>query len=154
MYEAVDLGDCHLQSPAMTWEFFSAARHHESNPGQGILAWEDAVLAADAGLDGIIVSITVRAARFRPLGHRCFPNTMREGAHPILVDSASAVGRRVKALCMGATQSASAVVYLGLGGFGHRSRARARSPALETYAMMQQVGAPREDLVPAMVRRA
>ena len=42
----------------MTWDFFKRLRDLTKMKScrQGHFAWEDAVLAADAGLDGIIVS--------------------------------------------------------------------------------------------------
>ena len=42
----------------MTWDFFKRERddHQDEIRAKGILAWQDVVMAADAGLDGIIVS--------------------------------------------------------------------------------------------------
>src|SRR6266571_5971321 len=59
MWQGVDLsGLTNTQSSAMTWDFFKRLRDTTKMKilAKGILAWEDAVLAADAGLDGIIVS--------------------------------------------------------------------------------------------------
>jgi len=59
MWKGIDVtGLRNIQSSAMTWDFFKRMRDHTKMKllAKGILAWEDAVMAADAGLDGIIVS--------------------------------------------------------------------------------------------------
>src|SRR4029453_11368671 len=59
MYQGMDLsGLTNKQSSAMTWDFFKRLRDLTKMKllAKGILAWEDAVIAADVGLDGIIVS--------------------------------------------------------------------------------------------------
>src|SRR6478735_10322528 len=59
MWKDLDLtGLRNTQSSNMTWDFFKRMRDHTKMKllAKGILAWEDAVMAADAGLDGIIVS--------------------------------------------------------------------------------------------------
>jgi isopentenyl diphosphate isomerase/L-lactate dehydrogenase-like FMN-dependent dehydrogenase len=59
MYEGVDLtGLTHTQSSSMTWDFLKRLRDTTKMKIviKGILAHEDARLAADAGLDAIIVS--------------------------------------------------------------------------------------------------
>jgi 4-hydroxymandelate oxidase len=137
MYEAVDLaGLTHLQSPAMTWEFFKRLRDITKMQilAKGILAWEDAVLAADAGLDGIIVSN--HGARSEDSGRStidALPEIIDavKGRIPILVDSGFRRGSDVvKALCMGATAVCIGRPYIwGLRLRSARSRARARSPA-------------------------
>jgi 4-hydroxymandelate oxidase len=164
MYEAVDLaGLTHLQSPAMTWEFFKRLRDITKMQilAKGILAWEDAVLAADAGLDGIIVSN--HGARSEDSGRStidALPEIIDavKGRIPILVDSGFRRGSDVvKALCMGATAVCIGRPYIwGLGAFGQPGVERVLDLLrIETYAMMQQVGAPTvKHLVPAMVRRA
>jgi isopentenyl diphosphate isomerase/L-lactate dehydrogenase-like FMN-dependent dehydrogenase len=164
MYEAVDLaGLTHLQSPAMTWEFFKRLRDITKMQilAKGILAWEDAVLAADAGLDGIIVSN--HGARSEDSGRStidALPEIINavKGRIPILVDSGFRRGSDVvKALCMGATAVCIGRPYIwGLGAFGQPGVERVLDLLrIETYAMMQQVGAPTvKHLVPAMVRRA
>jgi (S)-2-hydroxy-acid oxidase len=63
----------------------------------------------------------------------------------------------VKALCIGATAVCIGRPYIwGLGAFGQPGVERVLDLLrIETYAMMQQVGAPTvKHLVPAMVRRA
>src|SRR5262244_215807 len=59
MYKGIDVsGLTNTQSSAMTWEFFKRLRDITKMKilAKGILAYEDAELAADNGLDGIIVS--------------------------------------------------------------------------------------------------
>ena len=164
MYEAVDLaGLTYLQSPAMTWEFFKRLRDITKMQilAKGILAWEDAVLAADARLDGIIVSN--HGARSEDSGRStidALPEIIDavKGRIPVLVDSGFRRGSDVvKALCMGATAVCIGRPYIwGLGAFGQPGVERVLDLLrIETYAMMQQVGAPTvKHLVPAMVRRA
>jgi 4-hydroxymandelate oxidase len=164
MYQGVDLsGLSHLQASAMTWEFFKRLRDLTNMQilAKGILAWEDAVLAADAGLDGIIVSN--HGGRSEDSGRStidALPEIVDavKGRIPILVDSGFRRGSDVvKALCMGATAVCIGRPYIwGLGAFGQPGVERVLDLLrIETYAMMQQVGAPTvKHLVPAMVRRA
>ena len=108
--EGLDLsGLRNTQSSNMTWDFFKRMRDHTKMKMllKGILAWEDAVLAADAGLDGIIVSN--HGARSEDSGRStidALPEIVEavKGRIPILVDSGFRRGSDiVKALCMGAT---------------------------------------------------
>ena len=128
---------------------------------KGVLAWEDAVMAADAGLDGIIVSN--HGARSEDSGRStidALPEIVEavKGRIPILVDSGFRRGSDiVKALCMGATAVCVGRPYKwGLGAFGQAGVERALELLrIETYAMIQQMGAQNvKQLVPAMVRRA
>ena len=164
MYQGVDIsGLTHTQSSNMTWDFFKRLRDTTKMKilAKGILAWEDAVLAVDAGLDGIIVSN--HGARSEDSGRStidALPEIVEavKGRIPILVDSGFRRGSDVvKALCMGATAVCVGRPYIwGLGAFGQAGVERALDLLrIETYAMMQQVGAPSvKQLVPAMVRRA
>jgi 4-hydroxymandelate oxidase len=164
MYQGIDLsGLSNTQSSAMTWEFFKRLRDTTKMQilAKGILAWEDAVLAADAGLDGIIVSN--HGARSEDSGRStidALPEIIDavKGRIPILVDSGFRRGSDVvKALCLGATAVCIGRPYIwGLGAFGQPGVERVLDLLrIETYAMMQQVGAPTvKHLVPAMVRRA
>src|SRR5712671_480393 len=164
MYQGIDLtGLTNTQSSAMTWEFFKRMRDITKMKilAKGILAWEDAALAADAGLDGIIVSN--HGARSEDSGRStidALPEIVEavKGRIPILVDSGFRRGSDVvKALCMGATAVCVGRPYIwGLGAFGQAGVERALELLrVETSAMMQQVGAPNvKALVPAMVRRA
>ena len=164
MYQGIDLsGLANTQSSAMTWEFFKRLRDITKMKilAKGILAWEDAVLAADAGLDGIIVSN--HGARSEDAGRAtidALPEIVEavHGRIPILVDSGFRRGSDVvKALCIGATAVCVGRPYIwGLGAFGQAGVERALELLrVETHDMMQQMGAPSvKQLVPAMVRRA
>jgi isopentenyl diphosphate isomerase/L-lactate dehydrogenase-like FMN-dependent dehydrogenase len=164
MWQGVDLtGLTNTQSSAMTWDFFKRLRDTTKMKilAKGILAWEDAVLAADAGLDGIIVSN--HGARSEDSGRStidALPEIVEavKGRMPILVDSGFRRGSDVvKALCMGATAVCVGRPYIwGLGAFGQPGVERVLELLrIETHDMMQQVGAPSvKQLVPAMVRRA
>jgi 4-hydroxymandelate oxidase len=127
---------------------------------KGILSAEDAKLAADAGLDAIIVSnhggrvedgvsatITVLPEIIDAVGGRL----------PVLVDSGFRRGNEiVKALALGAQAVCIGRPYLwGLGAFGQPGVERVLAILrAELRSTMQQVGAPSlKDLTPAMVRR-
>ena len=150
------------QSSAMTWDFFKRLRDITKMKIviKGILAYEDAVLAADNGIDAILVSN--HGARSEDSGRStidALPEIVAavNGRMPILVDSGFRRGTDiVKALCMGATAVGVGRPYIwGLGAFGEAGVARALELLrVELYAIMQQVGAPSvKDLKPAMVRR-
>ena len=127
---------------------------------KGILTAEDARLAADAGIDGIVVSnhggriedgvsatITVLPEIVEAVG----------GRMPVLVDSGFRRGSDiVKALAIGARAVCIGRPYLwGLGAFGQPGVERVLGILRnETRTAMQQLGAPSlKDLTPAMVRR-
>ena len=127
---------------------------------KGILAFEDAKLAADAGIDAIVVSnhggrvedgvsatIDVLPEIVQAVGGRI----------PILVDSGFRRGSDiVKALAIGAQAVCIGRPYLwGLGAFGQPGVERVLAILrAETRNAMQQIGAPSlKDLTPAMVRR-
>jgi isopentenyl diphosphate isomerase/L-lactate dehydrogenase-like FMN-dependent dehydrogenase len=164
MYEGVDLtGLTNTQSSAMTWDYLKRLRDTTKMKIvlKGILAWEDAVLAADNGMDGIIVSN--HGGRSEDSGRStidALPEIVDavKGRIPILVDSGFRRGSDiVKALCMGATAVCVGRPYIwGLGAFGQPGVERVLDILREeTRAMMQQVGAPTiKHLVPNMVRRA
>jgi isopentenyl diphosphate isomerase/L-lactate dehydrogenase-like FMN-dependent dehydrogenase len=127
---------------------------------KGILAWEDAKLAAEAGIDGIIVSN--HGGRADEAGRstiESLPEIIEvSGKMPVLIDSGFRRGTDiVKALCMGAKGVAIGRPYLwGLGAFGQAGVERVLE-LLRTELMvaMQQVGAPSlKDLKPAMVVKA
>jgi 4-hydroxymandelate oxidase len=164
MYEGVDIsGLTNTQSSAMTWDFLKRLRDTTKMKIviKGVLAWEDAVIAADNGIDGIIVSN--HGARSEDSGRStidALPEIVEavRGRMPILVDSGFRRGTDiVKALCIGANAVCVGRPYIwGLGAFGQSGVERVLELLrTETYAMMQQVGAPSiKQLVPAMVRRA
>ena len=156
-------GLTNTQSSAITWATIKRMRDITKMKMviKGILAHEDAKLAADAGIDAIIVSN--HGARSEDSGRStidALPEIVAavKGRMPILVDSGFRRGSDiVKALCMGATAVCVGRPYIwGLGAFGEPGVARAMELLrIETRAMMQQVGAPTiKDLKPAMVRRA
>jgi len=164
MYQGIDLsGLTNTQSSAMTWDYFKRLRDTTKMKIviKGILAWEDAVLAADNGIDAIIVSN--HGARSEDSGRStidALPEIVEavKGRIPIIVDSGFRRGSDVvKALCIGATAVCVGRPYIwGLGAFGQPGVERVLELLrTETYATMQQVGAPSiKYLVPAMVRRA
>src|SRR5438270_3289625 len=164
MYQGLDLSDLtHTQSSNMTWDFLRRLRDATKMKIviKGILAHEDAVLAADAGIDAIIVSN--HGARSEDSGRStidALPEIVEAvgGRMPILVDSGFRRGTDiVKALCLGASAVCVGRPYIwGLGAFGQPGVERVLELLrIELYGAMQQVGAPSiRHLVPAMVRRA
>lgn len=127
---------------------------------KGILASEDAKLAAEAGIDGIIVSNHGgRTEDGVSATIEVLPEIVEAvgGRMPILVDSGFRRGTDiVKALAIGAQAVCIGRPYLwGLGAFGEPGVARVLEILrAETRATMQQLGAPSlKDLTPAMVRR-
>jgi 4-hydroxymandelate oxidase len=164
MYDGVDVsGLRNTQSSAMTWDFIKRLRDTTKMKIvlKGILAYEDAVLAADAGVDAIIVSN--HGGRSEDSGRAtidALPEIVEavNGRMPILVDSGFRRGTDIaKALCIGATAVCVGRPYIwGLGAFGQPGVERVLDILrTELYAIMQQLGAPTvKHLVPAMVRRA
>jgi 4-hydroxymandelate oxidase len=164
MYQGLDLsGLTNTQSSAMTWDFLKRLRDTTKMKIvlKGILAHEDAVLAADAGMDAIIVSN--HGARSEDSGRStidALPEIVEavKGRMPILVDSGFRRGTdMVKALAMGASAVCVGRPYIwGLGAFGQAGVERVLElMRVELYGAMQQVGAPSiKQLVPTMVRRA
>jgi 4-hydroxymandelate oxidase len=164
MYEGIDLtSPGNGPATAMTWEFFQRLRDTTKMKilVKGLVAHEDARLAADAGLDAIVVSN--HGGRAEESG-RATIDTLPEiveavaGRMPILIDSGFRRGTDIaKALCIGATAVCVGRPYLwGLGAFGEPGVARVLELLrLELRTAMQQLGAPTvKHLVPAMVRRA
>jgi len=164
MYRGVDLsGLRNIQSSAMTWDYLKRLRDMTKMKVviKGLLAWEDAKLAADAGYDAIIVSN--HGARSEDSGRStidALPEIVEavNGRMPILIDSGFRRGTDIcKALCMGATGVAVGRPYLwALGAFGQPGVERMLELLrIELFGIMQQVGAPSiKQLTPAMVRRA
>src|SRR5206468_11642196 len=126
MYQGVDgSGLRNTQSSNMTWDFLRRLRDTTKMKIviKGILAWEDAVIAADNGIDAIIVSN--HGARSEASGRStidALPEIVEavKGRIPIIVDSGFRRGTDVvKALCMGATAVCVGRPYIwGLGAFG------------------------------------
>ena len=128
---------------------------------KGIVAHEDARLAADAGIDAVIVSNHGgRAEDGISATIDVLPEIVEAvgGRMPVLVDSGFRRGSDiVKALALGAKAVCIGRPYLwGLGAFGQSGVERVLGMLrAETRTAMQQLGAPAlRDLTPAMVRRA
>ena len=128
---------------------------------KGILAHEDAVLAADAGIDAIIVSN--HGGRSEDSGQSTIdvlPEIVKavRGRMPILIDGGFRRGTDIaKALAMGAQGVCiGRPCVWGLGAFGQPGVERVLELLrVELRVIMQQLGAPSiKHLVPAMVRRA
>jgi 4-hydroxymandelate oxidase len=164
MYDGVDLsGMTNFSSSGMTWDFFKRLRDTTKMKIviKGILAHEDARLAADAGIDAIIVSN--HGARAEDSGRStidALPEIIEAvgGRMPILIDSGFRRGTDIaKALCMGAQGVCIGRPYIwGLGAFGQPGVERVLELLrIELRTIMQQLGAPSvKHLTPAMVRRA
>jgi 4-hydroxymandelate oxidase len=161
MYEGADLsGLTSIQSSAMSWDYVKRLRDVTKLKMvlKGIMAWEDAKIASEAGIDAIIVSD--HGGRADENG-RSTIEALGEiieaaGPMPVLVDSGFRRGTDiVKALCMGAKGVGVGRPYLwGLGAFGQPGVERALEILrLELLAAMQQVGAPSlKQLMPTMVK--
>jgi 4-hydroxymandelate oxidase len=127
---------------------------------KGILAFEDAKLAADSGIDAIVVSNHGgRMEDSVSATIEVLPEIVDAvaGRIPVLVDSGFRRGSDiVKALAIGAKAVCIGRPYLwGLGAFGEPGVERVLAILrTETRNAMQQLGAPSvQDLTPAMVRR-
>lgn len=160
MYEGADLsGLKNIQSPAITWDTIKRLRDLTKMKMviKGILAWEDAKIAAETGIDAIIVSN--HGGRADESGRstiETLPEIMRvSGNMPVLIDSGFRRGTDiVKALCMGAKGVAIGRPYLwGLGAFGQAGVERVLDILrTELRVAMQQIGAPSlKELKPSMV---
>jgi 4-hydroxymandelate oxidase len=160
MYQGADLsGLTNIQSPALTWETVKRLRDVTKMKMvlKGILAWEDAKIAAETGIDAIIVSN--HGGRADESGRstiESLPEIIQvSGNMPVLIDSGFRRGTDiVKALCMGAKGVAFGRPYLwGLGAFGQPGVERVLEILrTELVVAMQQAGAPSiKDLKPSMV---
>jgi len=147
----------------MTWDYLKRIRDATRMKCviKGLLAFEDAKLAADNGYDAIIVSN--HGARSEDSGRAtidALPEIVEAvgGRIPVLIDSGFRRGTDIcKALCMGATAVGVGRPYIwGLGAFGQPGVERVLDLLrTELFAIMQQVGAPSvKQLNPAIVRRA
>ena len=162
-FDGIDLTGVSFNATNLTWDFVKRLRDTVRTKIvlKGILAYEDAKLAADNGVDGIIVSN--HGGRVDDSGRAtidALPEIVEVvGARmPVLVDSGFRRGTDiVKALAMGAQAVCIGRPYLwGLGAFGQPGVERVLEILrVETRAVMQQVGAPSiKHLTPMMVRRA
>ena len=147
----------------LTWDFLKRLRDTVKTKLvlKGLLVPEDAILAVDNGLDGIVVSN--HGGRAEDSGRstiEALPEIIEvvDGRIPVLVDSGFRRGSDiVKALALGARGVCVGRPYLwGLGAFGQPGVERVLELLRqELRAAMMQMGAPAlKQLVPAMVRRA
>ena len=163
-FEGIDLkGTASTAAANLTWDYVKRLR--DSMPAKivlkGILAPEDAKLAAEIGIDGVIVSNHGGRAEDGGGGTiDALPDIVEAtaGRMPILIDSGFRRGTDiVKALALGARAACIGRPYLwGLGAFGQAGVERVLEILRgETRAAMQQLGAPSlGDLRPSLVRRA
>jgi len=147
----------------LTWEFVKRLRGTVKTRllVKGLITTEDAKLAVDNGLDGIVVSN--HGGRVDDSGRStidALPEIVEAvgGRLPVIVDSGFRRGTDiVKALAMGARAVAIGRPYLwGLWAFGQPGVERVLGLLQgELRAVMMQMGAPSlQDLTPALVRRA
>jgi isopentenyl diphosphate isomerase/L-lactate dehydrogenase-like FMN-dependent dehydrogenase len=161
MFEGVDLTGFSASS-AMTWDFLKRLRDITKMKilVKGILTHEDAKLAANTGIDAIIVSN--HGGRSEDSGRStidALPEIIEAaGRMPVLIDSGFRRGTDiVMALAMGAQGVCVGRPYIwGLGAFGQPGVERVLELLREELRVaMMQIGAPSiKHLVPAMVRRA
>ena len=163
MFDGVDMsGLANTQASAMTWDTIKRFRDITKMKMvlKGILTREDAKIAADNGIDAIIVSN--HGGRSEDGGGstiEALPEIIQvAGSMPVFIDSGFRRGTDiVKALCIGAKGVAVGRPYLwGLGAFGQPGVERVLELLrIELRGAMQQMGAPTlKQLVPTMVRRA
>jgi 4-hydroxymandelate oxidase len=162
-YAGIDLSNvASMQSANMTWDFVKRLRDTTKMRIvlKGILTSEDAALAVQHGVDGIIVSN--HGGRGEDNGRAtidALPEVIEavKGRLPVLVDSGFRRGTDVvKALAMGARGVCIGRPYLwGLGAFGQAGVERVLELLrIETRAAMQQCGARSiKELNPNFVRR-
>jgi isopentenyl diphosphate isomerase/L-lactate dehydrogenase-like FMN-dependent dehydrogenase len=163
-YNGIDVSDpTSLNITNLTWDSIKRLRDTVKMRMvlKGILTQEDAKLAADNGIDGIIVSN--HGGRVVDSGRatiEVLPEIIEAigGRMPVLVDSGFRRGTdTVKALAMGAQAICIGRPYLwGLGAFGQPGVERVLEILrTETRAALQQVGAPSiKHLSSAIVQRA
>ena len=161
-FDGIDLTGVSFNATNLTWDFVKRLRDTVRTKIvlKGILAYEDAKMAADNGVDGIIISN--HGGRVDDSGRATIdvlPEIVEVVAArmPVLVDSGFRRGTDiVKALAMGAQAVCIGRPYLwGLGAFGQPGVERVLEILrVETRAVMQQVGAPSiKHLTPMMVHR-
>src|SRR5262249_352404 len=162
-YDGIDVRDpTSLNIASLTWDAVKRLRETVKMRIvlKGILTEEDAKLAVDNGIDGIIVSN--HGGRVVDSGRatiEVLPEIIKTvgGRIPVLVDSGFRRGTDIiKALVMGAQAVCVGRPYLwGLGAFGQPGVERVLEILRnETRVAMQQVGAPSiRELIPAMVQK-
>jgi len=162
-FEGIDVNGVPGTAAAnLTWDYVKRLRDSVATKIvlKGILAPEDAKLAAEVGVDGLIVSN--HGGRAEDGGGAtidALPDIVHAvaGRMPVLIDSGFRRGTDVvKALALGARAVCIGRAYLwGLGAFGQAGVERVLEILRgETRAAMQQLGAPSlGDLRPSMVWR-
>lgn len=147
----------------LTWEFLKRLRDTVKTRivVKGLLTPEDAILAVDNGIDGIVVSNHGGRSEDNGISTiEVLPEILEvvDGRIPVLIDSGFRRGTDIaKALAMGARGVCIGRPYLwGLGAFGQPGVERVLGLLLqETRAAMMQLGAPSlKHLTPAMVKRS
>ena len=163
-FDGIDMGGLTSTGhTTLTWDFVKRLRDTVKTRlvVKGLMTADDAVLAADNGLDGIVVSN--HGGRVDDSGRStidALPEIIEavRGRLPVIVDSGFRRGTDiVKALAMGARAVAIGRPYLwGLAAFGQPGVERVLGLLqAELRAVMMQMGAPSlKDLTPALVRRA
>jgi len=163
-FDGIDIGGLSSTGhTTLTWDFVKRLRNTVKTRLliKGLMTAEDAVLAADNGLDGIVVSN--HGGRVDDSGRStidALPEIIKavRGRLPVIVDSGFRRGTDiVKALAMGARAVAIGRPYLwGLAAFGQPGVERVLGLLqTELRAVMMQMGAPSlKDLTPALVHRA
>ena len=163
-FDGLDISQLRTTAHAtLTWDFIKRLRDTVKTRllVKGLMTAEDARLAVERGLDGIVVSN--HGGRAEDHGRStidALPEIIEAvgGRIPVIVDSGFRRGTDiVKALAMGAHAVGIGRPYLwGLGAFGQPGVERVLGILREELrSVMMQVGAPSlKDLVPAMVRRA
>jgi isopentenyl diphosphate isomerase/L-lactate dehydrogenase-like FMN-dependent dehydrogenase len=162
-FDGLDLTGAEFFATNLTWTFVRRLREvvRTRIVLKGIMTGEDAVAAADVGVDAIIVSN--HGGRVDDGGRASIDAlpvviTAVNGRIPVLVDSGFRRGTDiVKALAIGAAAVGVGRPYLwGLGAFGQAGVERVlQILRREAEAAMRQIGAPSlKELSPAMVRRA
>jgi 4-hydroxymandelate oxidase len=163
-FDGIDIaGIVTTNHSTLTWELIKRLRGTVKSRllVKGLMTAEDAKLAVDNGLDGIVVSN--HGGRVDDSGRStidALPEIVEavRGRLPVIVDSGFRRGTDiVKALAMGARAVAIGRPYLwGLGAFGQPGVERVLGLLqTELRAVMTQMGVPSlKDLTPALVRRA
>jgi 4-hydroxymandelate oxidase len=162
-FDGIDMSGVSFNATQLNWDFVKRLRDTVRTRIvlKGILTAEDATLAVENGVDGIIVSN--HGGRVEDSGRAtidALPEILQavSGRIPVLIDSGFRRGTDiVKALALGARGVCIGRPYLwGLGAFGQPGVERVLEILrTETRAVMQQVGAASiKDLTPTMVRRA
>ena len=163
-FDGIDLAGVNTTAhTTLTWSFLKRLRDTVKTRlvVKGLMTAEDARLAVEAGLDGVVVSN--HGGRVDDGGRStidALPEILEAvgGRLPVLVDSGFRRGTDIaKALAMGARGVCVGRPYLwGLGAFGQPGVEHVLGLLqTELRTAMMQLGAPSlKDLVPAMVRRA